>query len=421
MVGQLGSSEIAAVGLSNQVFFIMNLMVFGTVSGGSIFIAQYWGKKDISGIHRTTGIMLRIAGVISAFFFLTSFFFPQLWLKLYTADAQVIEKGKEYLKIVSPSFLLYGIITPVANAERSTEHVILPAVATIVSVLANTVLNYLFIFGLTVGSIQVISPHGIAGAAVATDISRIIELVIVILFAYVRKFEIAVNPKKYFVSETGFFAKYVKICIPVLVNETLWGTGISMQSSIFAHSGTYEVAAFNIMATISNLLYPICLGCGSAAAIIIGKTIGEGKLLEAKSLSNKLCAFISGMALVLGFLLIPLSKTLPVFFKVEEAVLQMAAVFLYIKCAAYAFDAFNMVSVVGVFRAGGDTLFALIMDVGFMWLVAIPLGWLAVKVWALPYWAVYLCILTEPVFKSILGIIRLKSGKWLKDNILEQN
>ena len=187
-----------------------------------------------------------------------------------------------------------------------------------------------------------------------------------------------------------------------------------MQSSIFAHSGTLVIAAFNIMNSISNLVYPICLGCGNATAIIIGKTIGEGRTEEAKVLARKQCAFIAAMAFCLGFVIMPMSKIMPYIFKVEAEVLSMASVFIVMRGLMFSFDAFNMTSVVGVFRSGGDTLFAMLMDVGFLWLLALPLGWMAVSVWHLPFWAVYLCILTEPVCKAAVGVIRLTSNKWLR-------
>lgn len=419
MVGQLGSVDIAAVGLGNQIFFVMNLMVFGAVSGGSIFISQYWGKKDLEGVHRTTGIMLIISTIITIIFTLAALFAPEFCLRLYSKDEVVIAKGAEYLKAVCPGYLFFGLSFAFANSERSTEHVKLPAVATIISVIVNCFLNYLFIFGVNINDIQIIPAMGIKGAAIATVISRIIEAVIVFVFAYVRKYEIAVVPAKFFSRQPGFISKYLKICLPVLINETLWGGGCSMQNSIFAHAGTDIIAAFNINSTISNLLWPICLGCGSATAIIVGKTIGQGRYDEAKKLAKQLCGFISILALFLGILLIPLTRLLPFFFKVESAVITMASVFLIMKGALYSLDAFNMSSVIGAFRSGGDTIFALIMDVGIMWTVALPLGWLAVLVWHLPYWAVYACILIEPVCKAVIGVIRLISGKWLHDITVE--
>jgi len=414
MVGQLGAIDIAAVGLGNQLFFVMSLGVFGIASGGQIFIAQYWGKKDIEKIHKTTGMMLQLSLAFTLLFATVSMVFPQWCLSIYSNDQEVIARGAQYLRVVAPSYIFFGINVSFAASCRNTEHLKLPAVATITSVFLNALLNYLLIFGVNLGGVQIIPAYGIIGAGIATVISRIVEALIVAGGAYIRKYQIAAPLKAFIVKDKSFVAHYAKISLPVLANELLWGCGISMQSSVFAHAGTLVIASFNIMTSISNLVYPICLGCGNATAIIIGKTIGEGKQEEAKSLAKKQSGFIALMAFCLGFVIMPMSKALPFIFKVEPEVISMATVFIIMRGLIFSFDAFNMTTVVGVFRSGGDTLFALFMDVGFLWLLALPLGWMAVLVWHLPFWAVYLCILSEPVCKAIIGTIRLFSNKWLR-------
>lgn len=417
MVGQMGAVEIAAVGLGNQIFFIMSLVIFGVAGGGSIFIAQFWGKKDLKAIHKTTGLMLKISLLLTSVFALLSIFVPQLLLSLYSKDEEVIKLGSQYLRIVAPSYIFFGINVSFASSERSTEHLKLPAVATITSVIINALLNYLFIFGLNINGIQIIKSFGVTGAAIATVISRFVEALIVSGGAYLNKYEVAAPIKNFLTRDKTFLPQYLKICVPVIINQLLWGSGISMQTSIFAHSGTLVIAAFNIMNTISNLLYPVCTGCGNATAIIIGKTIGEGKSEEAKILAKKISGFILALSFVLGLFIIPLSKLLPYVFNVEAQVISMATVFILIRAFIFGIDAYNMTCVIGVFRSGGDTLFALFMDTGIMWLLAIPLGWLAVSLWNLPFWAIYLCLVSEPVLKSIIGTVRVRNGKWLKEII----
>lgn len=415
MVGQLGSIDIAAVGLANQVFFVMNIMMFGIVSGGSIFISQYWGKKDLKGIHRTMGIMLSMTFIVSLIFFLLATFIPELCLKIYSDDLAVIERGAKYLRTVAPSYLFTGIGIAIGHSARSTERVQLPMYATGLSVIINGLLNYALIFGITICGIKIFPELGIIGAAIATDIARIIELLILLIVPYLKKYEIAVTPKIYFSKEKGFISHYVKIALPVLINESLWGIGTSLQSSIFGHAGTDVVAASNITSTISNLIWTFFIGCGNAAAIMIGKKIGQQLYDEAKKLAKKLTYFMIGSAAVLSLLLIPLAFLLKHFFKVEPEVIHMAQIFLFITVVLYPLWAINMVVVVGVCRSGGDTVFALFLDIGFMWIISLPLGFCAVKFWSFPFWAIFLCIHTEDVFKAVLGLIRMKSGKWLHD------
>lgn len=415
MVGQLGSIDIAAVGLGNQIFFVMNIVMFGVISGGSIFISQYWGKKDLDGIHRTMGIILSASFLVAVLFFCAATFIPQICLSIYTNDKEVIRRGCTYLRAVAPSYLLIGIGFPFSQALRSTEKVKVPMYATSISVIVNGILNYLFIFGININGVQLLAPYGIIGAAIATDIARVIELAILIIIPYARKYEIAVLPRKYFKYQAGFLPRYIKVCIPVLLNESLWGFGTSLQSSIYAHAGTDVIAAFNITSTFSNLVWTFFIGSGNAVAIILGKKIGEGKRTEVLKLAKQSTGFMAFSGFCLGLLLIPLSFLIKYFFKVEPEVLKMAQTFLCIMAFLYPLFATNMCTVVGVCRSGGDTVYALIMDVGFLWLLALPLGFAAITFWAVPFWGIYLILNIENVCKTIMGVSRLISGKWLHD------
>lgn len=406
MVGQLGAVDVAAVGLGNQVFFVMNIIMFGVCSGGTIFITQFWGKEDMDGVHRSMGITFGATFIIAFFFTLSALFFPEFCISLYTDDGLVIKKGADYLRFVCPSYIFIGFNIAAGSAMRSTKWGNLPMIATGISVVVNCLFNYIFIF---------VFKMGIVGAAIATVISRVIEFLISLLVPYIKHYSIAVSPVKYFNHQPGFFPRYLRICLPVLINESLWGIGISMQSSIYGHAGTSVVAAYNITSTISNLVWTFFIGCGNAAAIIIGQKIGKALYDEAIKLAKKLTVFMTGSACILGLLLIPLAFSLNLFFNLEPEVIKMTRVFLLITVVFYPMYAINMITVVGICRSGGDTVYALITDVGFMWIISIPLGFAAVKLWHLPYWGIFLCVSSENIFKSIMGLARLKDGKWLHD------
>lgn len=415
MVGQLGAVEIAAVGLGNQIFFVMNTVMFGVVSGGSIFMSQFWGKKDISRLRQTMGITVALAFAVSMLFTVLAAFFPEKCLSVYTSDVSVILHGASYLRVVSPCYFFFGISMAFGHALRSTEHVNLPMAATGISVLVNAIGNAAFIFGVSIGGTQIIPTMGIQGAAAATVFSRIVETVILTAVPVIKKYEIIGKLRGYLLTDFSFLGKYARICLPVLINESLWGFGISMQNSIFAHAGTDVIAAFNIRGTIDNLVWVFFIGTGNAAAILIGKKIGERNYDGARLLANKMARFMPCCAAVLAPLMIPLSFLLPYFFNVQPHITRMAAQMLYLVIFFYPFCAFNMCMIVGVCRSGGDTVFASFIDAGFMWLIALPLGFIAVLVFHWPYWALFLCVHTEDILKATAGFIRLKSGKWLHD------
>ena len=271
MVGRLGAVAIAAVGLGNQIFFLLNMILFGMASGAAIFVAQYWGKKDIGGIRRTLGLALTLATVVAMLFTLAAVVAPSFLIGLYSDDPLVVAEGGRYLRVVAFSYLFTAISFVFAQAFRSTEHVRLPMVATLISLVANGLLNYLLIFG-----VGFFPAMGVLGAALATVISRAIEFCILLTVAYRKQYEAAAPLRDFLSFDWSFVARYIRIALPVILNETFWGLGVTLNNAIFAHAGTDAISAFNICNTVSQLTWVFFIGTGSAAAIIIGKQIGAG-------------------------------------------------------------------------------------------------------------------------------------------------
>ena len=413
MVGQLGSVEIAAVGLGNQIYMLLNMVLFGISSGGAIFIAQFWGKKENSGIWKMEGVMFSFSMVIALIFTFASVFFPKFLIGLYSKDFHVIEIGARYLRIVAFSFPFFAMSFAFSMALRSTEHVKLPMVATMISLVLNAILNYLLIFG-----IGFFPSLGIVGAAIATCISRIVECFILFIVAYSKKYEVASSVKNLFSFTFFEVRKFIKIAFPVIINEAIWGLGTSMHSLIMGRTSTEAISAFNITGTISQITWVFFIGVGNAAGIIIGKKIGEGNETEARKYANNLSWFMPVMAIFIGLLLIPISKFLPFMFNVEANILVQAKMMLMILMCCYPLNAFNMCWVVGICRAGGDTVFAAIIDVCFMWIIAIPLAACVAYFTNVQPYIIYICLLSEQIFKAIVGFYRIKSGKWLH-NVVE--
>lgn len=232
---------------------------------------------------------------------------------------------------------------------------------------------------------------------------------------YKKKYEAAANLREILSFDTGFAGRYMRVALPVIFNETFWGLGITLQNSIFSHAGTDAISAFNICSTISQLTWIFFIGTGSAAAIIIGKQIGAGQREAAIKSANTFSWFMPALAAVVSIALIPLSMLLPIFFDVEEEILRQARMMLMVLMVSYPFKSFNMCIIVGVCRSGGDTIFAAIMDVLTLWVVALPIGYITALVLGLEPWMAYAFILAEEPIKTIMGFIRLRSQKWLHD------
>jgi putative MATE family efflux protein len=412
MIGRLGTVEIAAVGLGNQVFFLYTLILFGIVSGGSIFTAQFWGKRDLGGIRKNTGFCLLLNLLTALIFSAGAVFFPRSIIGIYSRDPLVIASGALYLKTLAPAFIPFAVSQVFVLTLRSTGEVRIPMVTTVIALFVNVILNYLLIFG--AGAIP---PMGVAGAAAATVVARMVELLILLFLSYRGRYAPAGSPRELLAFKGPFVRRFFRICIPVILNEFIWSLGITVQNIIFARTHTGAIAAFNITNTVSQLTWVLFIGLGNGVAVLIGNRIGEGKDAAARDCAARIILFAPLLSVGTALILIPLSLLLPLIFNVDGEVLRSTGQMFIILALSYPFRAFNMAMVVGVCRAGGDTVFCAVYDVIFMWTAALPLAAAASFLFHAPVWIIYLCVVLEEPFKVILGLWRYRSGKWLHNVI----
>ncbi|MDR0583728.1 MAG: MATE family efflux transporter [Treponema sp.] len=410
MIGRLGTVEIAAVGLGNQVFFLYNLALFGLCSGASIFTAQFWGKRDIAGIRKNTGFCLILALSGASLVTLAASLVPGKIIGVYSRDPAVIAAGSEYLRMLAPSFIPFGVSMVFTLTLRSVEKVRLAMTSTLIALTINAVLNYCLIFG--AGPFPAM---GVRGAAAATVAARIIEMLILLCASYINKYPPAGSLRELLGFRSSYIRRFIRIVLPVLINEITWSAGVSLQNLIFARTHTDAIAAFNIANTVNQLTWVLFIGLGNGVAVLIGKKIGEGDEAKARGYASRIVRFAPMISVGAAGVLLGISRFLPLVFNVNENVIASVRVMFIILCAMYPFRAFNMSMVVGICRAGGDTIFCVIYDVIFMWTIALPLAALAGFYFKAPVWALFLCLSSEECFKVLLGIWRLRTGKWLRN------
>lgn len=413
MIGRLGEIEIAAVGLANQYFFIFVLLLFGINSGAAIFTAQFWGKNDIPNIKRIMGVTLLLGGGLSIGFASVAFFNPSFIIRIFTDDIQVIELGSQYLKVVSLSYFITAISFSYSFTARSIGQAKLPMVVSIISLLSNTVFNYILIFG-NFGFPQM----GVAGAALATLISRGIEAVLLLGMIYGQRMVIAARLKELFNIPYSLFIKYLKTGLPVILNEGFWSLGMTMYSIAYARISTEAIASVQIANTVQGIFMVVAMGLGNSSAVMIGNIIGAKEEEKAVEYAIRFAILGPLIGVVIGILLFISAPLILSFYNISEVVYENAKYILMVISFFISAKIFNTILIIGILRSGGDTTFSLILEMSSVWLFGVPLAFLGAHVLQLPIYWVVAMVSCEEIVKAAFGIPRVISKKWVK-NVVE--
>lgn len=409
MVSGLGDAAYSGVMQANRFTFLFQLFTFGVSSGGAIFLSQFWGARDIPRMRQSMGIALRVSLGISALFLCGGLFLTRPIISLFLLPGESFELAADYLRTVSPGYLLMAVNIIYASALKSSEKTYIPMLAGSAGILVNTLFNY----GLIYGKLG-LPALGVRGAALATVLSAAVTLSINLAFSYGKKLPAGANFREMFVRDAPFLKKFLKTVWPVVMNEGLWALGITMYGIFNGMMGDVNIAAMGINNTINDLVWVFIMGVTTAAAILVGKTLGEGHRARAYLYAKRLLA--AGMAggLVLGLVLMTARMPLVgLFTGLSEAARDKAQRLILIASIGLSIRALNCINIVGVLRSGGDTLYSLLLDVGSMWLVGVPLVGLAVTVFHWPIEIVYGLTLVDEVLKIAIGMPHFKTRKWI--------
>ena len=411
MLGFLNQTSLSAVSLAGQVAFVYYLFINTFLTGAMVLGAQYWGKKETKTLEDVLGVAMRYAMLVGLLFSLASLICPQVLMRVFTSDQELIDGGVKYLRMVGIGYVLMGFVDTYLCFMKICEKTMLSTVISSIGVVVNIILNGLLIFG-----IGPFPEMGIEGAALATVLSRVLELVLIII-AVVRTDCVRFRFRKLISLAKKFIHKdFWKYSLPVMINQFGWGGGVTMYSVIMGHLGSDATAANSISAIVRNIIASVCWGLATGASIIIGKMLGAGELDKAKRAGGRFVrlslfiGFVSGLV-ILGLtplaLMIPTGMT-PVAHGYLKWMLLMGAYYII-------GNSLNSTVIGGIFPAGGDTKFGMICDCITLWLVVVPLGALAAFVWNLPVVAVA-AILTLDEFVKIPAVyIHYVKYKWVKN------
>lgn len=412
MVGALGEAQIAAVGLANQVFFVFFLLIYGINSGCGIFIAQYWGSKDEENIRRTIGFSVSAGAVVGLAFTLLALYMPRQIMQFFTTDQKVIEYGIGYMRYVSLSYMLTSISIAFSFAARNIGDVKAPTIISTSSLLVNGLLNFILIFGYF-GFPRL----EVQGAAIATVIARLVEAVALIYWVYVlRKSKVLAPGLKDIKRLTSkYIGNILVTAIPVILNDVFWALGMTMYSAAYARIGTTAIASIQIANTVQNIFIVISIGLASSCAVMLGNEIGSGNKDNAILYANRFMRISALGGMLLGIILILISPIILMLFSNTQAVQQSAQKILLIMGVFLWARFMNNTLIVGILRSGGDTTFSMILETCSVWLVGVPLAFAGALWWNISVYLVYTLISLEELVKIFLGMIRVRSKKWVRD------
>lgn len=392
MLGYVSQTAMAASSLANQYTFILFCLYYGMATGTSVLCAQYWGKGDKKTVERILGLAERISLIVSLVFFVISFSMPTTIMKIFTSSPDTIAAGSEYLRVISFSFMFMGFSQVFMSALRSIGKIMLPSVTYIVSLCVNVICNATFIFGLFG-----LPKLGVTGVALGTVIARITEVLICLIYS-LRSSDVRFRIKYFFAKSGILFQDFMKIATPAVINDVVWSFASSAFAAILGHIGDDMVAANAVAVMVVNIGAIACRGFANATTIIVSQELGKDNIDTAREYGKRMLRITMVVSLVGCVIILALRPLILDFYrdKLTEMAIYYLGIFIIMTTWRLVGEGINTCLICGCFRGGGDSRFGMIIDSIFMWLVAVPLTFLAAYVLKLPpIWVYFVMTLDE--------------------------
>ena len=414
MVGRLGDGALTAVGQSSRIMLIVNVLFFGITAGSAIFVSQYWGAQDHLNIRRVTGISILTTTLSGLTVVAALFLFPRTIIGIYIKDPEVLRQGIGYIQIIALSIVFSAVSASIGGAMKSIGQSRLPMLTSLVALSINVALGYLLIFG-KFG----LPALGINGAAIATVVARMVEFALIISLGRRVKSPVLGRLSEHFSFSMAYFARFLRTARWVILNELIWAVGYSLYSAIYGRLGIAQSAAMQVSGTIFDLAFVFGVGIANASSMLIGERIGAGDPASAFAYGKKILRLTVGVSAVVATVFIFAADPFTGLFRLSEEASGYASNILIVMGIFMIPRIFNMVLIVGILRSGGKAIYTMMLDVLGVWVVGLPLGWMAAFVLHLPLHFVFAAICLEEVVKMFAGLIRFKNRKWISNVIVD--
>lgn len=422
MIGKVGTTQMVGVAISNQLIFVFNLCLFGAISGAGIFGAQFYGNQDHKGVRHTFRFKLMICTFLTAIGCAIFFFGGKMLIGTYLngegdlSDAQAsLGFGYNYLLIMMIGFLPYAVTQCFSSTLREIEKPVLPMVAGVIAVAVNLILNYILIFG-NFGAPKL----GVNGAAIATVISRFVELLLVSSWtiAHRKSMPFIIGAFKSLYVPKALIKQITLKGMPLMLNETMWSAGMAMLNQCYSVRGLDVVAANNITQTFWNVFAVGFMSLGVAIGIIIGQMLGAGESENAKDAAKKLIAFSVAVSVLIAFAFAVCARFIPMVYNTTPSVQSLATKLMLIMAAEMPLDAFANASYFTI-RSGGKVMVTFLFDSVFVWCVSVPAAFILSRYTSVNILALLAIVQSLNAIKCIIGFILVKKGSWIRNLISE--
>ena len=410
MMGAYSETALSGVGICNNIQFFLNMAASGVASGMTVIASQYWGKNEKKPIFRVSAVAMWIGIAITMLIFGFAAIAPDLLIRLFTDKEAVIEQAVLYLDVIKHTYLLFTISTILLAILRSVETVKIGFYVSLSSFAVNIILNYMLIYG-KFGAPEM----GIRGAAVATLVSRAIELIVVVIYILFVDKKLHMRLKDLFAADKQMFKDYLKTGLPLMMSSISWGIAMSIQGAIIGRLIESAIAANSIATTIFQVATVVCYASSNVACVLIGKTIGENKPMEIIKKRSKMLQIIFLAIGVASSAILLLTKNLIIdFYNATPQTVEITNQFIWVLCVTIIGTAYEAPCLCGIVSGGGETSFVLKNDIIFMWFIVLPLSTLSAFVFKFPVVVTFACLKADQVLKCAVAVVKVNRFNWIK-------
>lgn len=410
MMGAYSETALSGVGICNNIQFFLNMAASGISSGMTVIASQYWGQKETKPIHKVSAVAMWLGIIFTMLIFAFAAIAPETLIRLFTDKEAVIGQAVEYLDVIKYTYLMYTLSTILLAILRSVETVRIGFYVSLSSFALNILLNYALIYG-KFGAPEM----GIRGAAVATLVSRAIELAVTVIYILAVDKKLKLRIRDLFITDKQMVRDYFKTGLPLMMSSVSWGIAMSIQGAIIGRLIESAIAANSIATTLFQVATVICYASSNAACVLIGKTVGENMSMDIiKRRSKSLQLIFLAIGVASSAILLTAKNLIVGFYNASPETLEITNQFIWVLSVTVIGTAYEAPCLCGIVSGGGETSFVLKNDIIFMWLIVLPLSALSAFVFHFPVWVTFACLKADQVLKCAVAVVKVNKFNWVK-------